>query len=145
MTEQDTPTYVSGTRLISQEMIDAFAVLTGDDQFIHTDPVRAAATPFGGTVAHGFLLLSLLSALSYEALPGLPGQRVSVNAGFDRIRFVRPCPAGATVRAVFTPDGQTAVAPGQVSLRWQVRLEDAAAPEPPILTATWLHRIWLEA
>lgn len=134
--------FQSGERLISQALIDDFAALTGDEQFIHTDPVAAARTPFGGTVAHGFLLLSMLSSLAYEAIPPLPGQHMSVNAGFDRIRFVRPCQAGLRVRARFELAGAQAVQPGQMALVWDVALSADDADDRPLLVARWLTRMF---
>ncbi len=74
-------------------MIDAFADLTHDRQFIHVDPARAKAeTPFGGTIAHGFLTLSLLSQMAYEVLPAPAEAAMSINYGFDKLRFLSPVP-----------------------------------------------------
>src|SRR5580698_5247397 len=75
---------------IDQARIDAFADATEDWQFIHVDPEAAAKTPFGGTIAHGFLTLSLLSRMAYEAAPILEGVVMGVNYGFDKIRFLQP-------------------------------------------------------
>jgi acyl dehydratase len=88
---------VSPWRTVSQEMIDKFADATDDHQFIHVDPVRAADTPFGGTIAHGFLSLSLLSTLAYETIPPIEHTDIGVNYGFDRVRFVAPVRSGARV------------------------------------------------
>src|ERR1700719_3333215 len=79
---------------ISQARIDAFAEVTADRQFIHVDPVGAKATPFGGTVAHGFLTMSMLSAIAYDALPRVEGLATGVNYGFDEVRFVARVGAG---------------------------------------------------
>ena len=93
---------VSGWREVTQGDIDRFAEVTGDPQFIHVDPVRAAAeTPFGGTIAHGFLTLSLLSAFGLDALPRILERRMGVNYGFDKVRFVSPVRSGARVRGRF--------------------------------------------
>ncbi|WP_338023226.1 MaoC family dehydratase [Aliiroseovarius subalbicans] len=124
---------------LEQARIDAFADVTEDDQFIHTDPARAAQTPFGGPIAHGFLTLSMLSAMTYDALPPLAGEAMGVNYGFDRIRFVSPVPAGARIRARFTlvtarPVGDAAWELGidvVVEIDGQVR---------PALVAHWLQR-----
>ncbi|MGB1753520.1 MAG: MaoC family dehydratase, partial [Paracoccaceae bacterium] len=75
---------------IDQSRIDAFADVTEDHQFIHIDPEKAAETPFGQTVAHGFLTLSMLSAMSYDAIPRIEGLKMGVNYGFNKIRFVTP-------------------------------------------------------
>ena len=84
---------------VSQERIDAFAGATGDPQWIHTDPTRAAEGPFGTTIAHGFLTLSLCVPMLYEVLPPIDG--MVVNYGVDRVRFPAPVPAGSRVRGRF--------------------------------------------
>jgi len=86
--------------LIDQARIDAFAEVTGDRQWIHVDPERAAAGPFGGTIAHGFLTLSLLPQWMDSAF-AVEGIRMGVNCGLNRVRFLLPVPAGARLRAVF--------------------------------------------
>jgi acyl dehydratase len=86
-------------REVSQEQIDAFAAATDDPQWIHTDPARAAEGPFGGTIAHGFLTLSLSVPMLHEVLP--PGGAVSVNYGTNRVRFPAPVPSGSRVRGRF--------------------------------------------
>ena len=86
---------------ITQARIDAFADATEDWQFIHVDPEAAKATPFGGTIAHGFLTLSLAWAMSYDAVKPLDGVVMGVNYGFDKLRFLAPVPAGSKVRGRF--------------------------------------------
>lgn len=135
---------VSDWRPVTQDQIDAFAGLTGDDQFIHVDPARAAATPFGGTVAHGFLTLSLLSRFAYDARPSLAGMAMSVNYGFDRLRFVAPVPAGARIRARFRLTRLDRDTPGQVTMHWGVTVEIEGADRPAIV-ADWITRAYLEA
>jgi len=85
---------------VDQPRIDAFAAATGDEQWIHVDPVRAAAGPFGGTIAHGFLTLSLLPVLRASAF-AIDDVRMSVNYGLNRVRFPAPVPAGSRLRARF--------------------------------------------
>ena len=88
---------------VPQERIQAFADTTGDHNFIHVDPEMAAQTPFGGTVAHGYLTLSLLPAMSYEVLPhDDPGAGMALNYGLNRVRFPAPLPVGARVRLAAT-------------------------------------------
>jgi len=87
---------------VSQARIDEFARATGDAQWIHTDPVRAAEGPFGTTVAHGYLTLSLCAPLLSEALAGLTGYGMSINYGLNRVRFPAPVPAGSRIRARVT-------------------------------------------
>jgi acyl dehydratase len=87
---------------VPQERIQAFADTTGDHNFIHVDPEMAAQTPFGGTVAHGYLTLSLLPAMSYEVIPhDDPGAGMALNYGLNRVRFPAPVPAGSRVRGMF--------------------------------------------
>src|SRR5438477_10138061 len=95
-------TGVSSWIEISQSRIEAFADATEDRQFIHTDPAAAAQTPFGGTIAHGFLSLSLLSRMGAEAMLIPDGLKMAVNYGLDRVRFLAPVKSGARVRGRFT-------------------------------------------
>lgn len=87
---------------VSQARIDEFAHATGDAQWIHTDPVRAADGPFGTTIAHGYLTLSLCVPLLSEALAGLTGYGMSINYGLNRVRFPAPLPVGSRIRARVT-------------------------------------------
>lgn len=135
---------VSAWREVSQADIDAFADVTADHQFIHVDPVRAEAeTGFGGTIAHGFLTLSLLSVFGYETLPAIAGRRMGVNYGFDRVRFLSPVRAGARVRARFTLGGLTRRRDGEVLLRYAVTVE-IESRDKPALAAEWLTLTYLE-
>lgn len=87
---------------VDQAMIDTFAQTTQDTQWIHVDPVRAAAeTPFGGTIAHGLLTLSLSSRFSYDCFSNLPGQVMTINYGMNKVRFLKPVPAGSNLRGRF--------------------------------------------
>ena len=122
---------------IDQSRIDAFAKVTEDHQFIHVDPALAAETPFGGTIAHGFLTLSMLSIMAYGALPKLAGLKMGVNYGFDRVRFLNPVRAGSHVRGRFTLKAATERSPGQWQLTYDVSVEIQGAAKPA-LAATWL-------
>ncbi|KZX82629.1 nodulation protein NodN, partial [Alcanivorax sp. HI0011] len=94
---------VSQWRTVDQPRIDGFAELTEDPQWIHTDPERAAReSPFGTTIAHGFLSLSLLSAMAMDVLPAIKGQAMGINYGFDKVRFMNPVREGSNVRGTFT-------------------------------------------
>lgn len=129
---------VSPWREVTQEMIDKFADATDDHQFIHVDPVRAAAeTPFGGTIAHGFLSLSLLSAMAYETIPPLEGAEMGINYGFDRLRFVSPVKCGARVRARFKLVSANVRPSGWVQIQHSVTIEIEGERKPAI-TAQWL-------
>ena len=129
---------------IDQPLINAFADLTEDHQYIHTDPERAAETPFGTTIAHGFLTLSFLSAMAYDAQPQVDGQAIGINYGFDRIRFLSPVPSGARIRARFTLAECTEKRPGDVMLAWDVSMEAEGATKP-VVAARWLNKKYLEA
>lgn len=125
-------------RTVSQGMIDKFADATDDHQFIHVDPARAAAeTPFGGTIAHGFLSLSLLSTLAYETIPPIAGTGIGVNYGFDRVRFAAPVKSGARVRARFVLAEMTVRPSGWLHLNYDVTVEIEGSAKPA-LTARWL-------
>lgn len=129
---------LSSWRVVSQEMIDKFADATDDHQFVHTDPVRAAAeTPYGGTIAHGFLSLSLLSAMTFEAVPSLEGASLGVNFGFERIRFVAPVRSGARIRARFVLAHFRLRPSGIAEVNHDVTIEIENSPRPA-LTAYWL-------
>ncbi|MFY9212300.1 MAG: MaoC family dehydratase [Aestuariivita sp.] len=121
---------------MDQARIDAFAEVTEDQQFIHVDPVRAAGTIFGGTVAHGMLTLSMLSAMAYDALPALEGMKASVNYGFDRLRFVAPVPGGSRLRARFTLLNTEERKAGQLMACVGVVVE-IEGQDKPALTADW--------
>ncbi|MFK4823680.1 MaoC family dehydratase [Paenochrobactrum sp. BZR 588] len=124
-------------RVVTQEMINQFADATDDHQFIHVDPVKAAETPFGGTIAHGFLTLSLLSTLAYEALPMIEGATMGINYGFDKVRFMTPVKSGARVRARFKLVDADIRPSGRVVNHYEVTLEVEGSIKPA-LTATWL-------
>jgi acyl dehydratase len=128
---------VSDWHIVGQDQIDAFAEITGDDQFIHVDPVRAAATQFGGTIAHGFLTLSLLSAMGREALPLIKGRTMGINYGFDQVRFLSPVKSGARVRGHFALAGLDDRGKGQILLRYKVNIEIEGEAKRA-LAAEWL-------
>ena len=100
-------------RTIEQSRIDEFAQATDDAQWIHTDPERAAAGPFGTTIAHGFLTLSLVVPMFAEALPALDGFGMTVNYGLNRVRFTSPVPSGACIRGRFRIEDVEDVAGGK--------------------------------
>jgi acyl dehydratase len=128
---------------VDQGIIDRFADATFDRQFIHVDPERAAQTPFGGTIAHGFLTLSLLSHLG-ETAPGLviEDARMSVNYGFDRVRFISPVRSGSRIRAAFTTIRMEEKRPNQFQRAWEVTVEIEGV-DKPALTAVWLNQFFL--
>jgi acyl dehydratase len=134
---------VSDWILVDQDRIDRFADVTEDRQFIHIDPERAAAeTPFGGTVAHGFLSLSLLSRMGEDAFLQPPDVKMGVNYGFERVRFMSPVKAGKRVRGRFKLVSAEERRPGQ----WRfvhdvtVEIEDEIKPA---LTVSWIGIIFV--
>jgi len=131
-------TYTSGWLEVDQRTIDAFAETTRDWNFLHVDPDKAAATEFGGTIAHGFLTLSLLAPLRNDTpRPILPGLRLGVNYGIERLRFISPVPSGSRIRAVFTIDAIDEVSPGRFRETMGVTVE-IEGQERPAIVASWL-------
>ncbi|HEX6660982.1 MAG TPA: MaoC family dehydratase [Sphingomicrobium sp.] len=128
---------VSSWLTVDQARIDAFADATEDHQFIHVDPDAAAAAGFGGTIAHGFLSLSLLSRMAADATLLPEGLKMALNYGFDRIRFLAPVRCGKRVRGRFVLDSVEEKAPGQWLMRHNVTVE-IEGEEKPALTAIWL-------
>jgi acyl dehydratase len=134
---------VSDWILVDQDRIDRFADVTEDRQFIHVDPVRAAAeTPFGGTVAHGFLSLSLLSRMGMDAFLEPPGVKMGVNYGFERVRFMSPVKAGKRVRGRFKLASATERRPGQWRFVHEVTVEIEGETKPA-LTVEWIGVIFV--
>jgi len=130
-------TYVSDWLTLDQDRIDAFADVTGDHQFIHVDPDRAAAeTPFSGTIAHGFLTLSALAGLT-DCLPPVPGKRMGINYGFDKLRFLAPVRTGSRIRAHFTVAEVAERKPGEALVHYDVSVEIEGEAKPA-LAARWL-------
>jgi acyl dehydratase len=128
---------ISSWVLVDQDMINRFAEVTNDHQFIHVDPEKAKFTPFGGTVAHGLLTLSLLPSMAYEVLPKPEGLKMAANYGYNKIRFVAPVRSGKRIRARFQLLDFTEAKPG----RWQQVTEvtvDIEGEDKPALTAEWI-------
>lgn len=123
--------------LVDQAKINAFAEVTGDHQFIHVDPVAAARTPFGGTIAHGFLTLSLLAAMQPKGALVLEGIKMGVNYGFERVRFLQPVPSGRRVRARHKLLSIEDKGGGRYLLTNEVTVE-IEGEDKPALIAAWL-------
>nr|WP_297349558.1 MaoC family dehydratase [uncultured Glaciecola sp.] len=122
---------------ISQEQIDMFADATHDHQFIHVDVEKAKETPFGSTIAHGFLSLSLLSAIAYDASINLENTIMGLNYGFDKIRFLHPVKVNSKVRGSMVLVDVSEKRPNEFLLTWNVTIEIESI-EKPALTAQWL-------
>ena len=129
--------------LVDQDMINKFADATGDHQFIHVDVERAKMTPFGGTIAHGFLTLSLFPRLVAESdVPHIEGVKMGVNYGGNKVRFLTPVRSGKRVRGHFKLLGLEEKRPGQ----WQQTLEfsvEIEGEDKPALIAEWMSQFFV--
>ena len=122
---------------VTQEMIDRFADVTGDHQWIHVDPERARReTPFGSTIAHGFLTVSLLPQLSQQAINVRGDFKMRINYGFNRLRFVSPVRSDSRIRARFTAQKVT-----DNEVTWLVTV-DVEGQDKPAVVAEWLSRFY---
>ncbi|MBW6421723.1 MaoC family dehydratase [Rhizobium sp. XQZ8] len=129
---------VSDWIMADQSMINLFADATHDHQFIHVDEERAKAeSPFGGTIAHGFLTLSLLSAMNFDCVPKVREQTMGINYGFDRVRFMSPVKAGTRVRGHFTLTDARFRGAGMLMTTYDVSVE-IENEKKPAMTATWI-------
>ena len=130
--------------LLDQARVDAFAKISDDEQFIHMDPERARAeTPFDGTIAHGFLTMSLLSAMAYEVMPFMTGDEgMSINYGFNKLRFISPVPVGSRVRGRFTllSFDQSKSDYSDIILTATVEIEGQSKPA---IVAEWINRQYI--
>ena len=129
---------------VSQAMIDKFADATGDHQFIHVDPARAALTPFGGTIAHGFLTLSLMSLFSTTLIdaPDIDGVKMGVNYGCNKVRFLQPVRSGKRLRGRFKLMEFAEKRPGQWQQLNEVTVE-IEGEEKPAVVAEWISQIFV--
>ena len=133
---------VSSWHLVDQGRINVYADVIEDHQFIHIDPERAKKeTPFGSTVAHGFLTMSLMSIMSYEVMPVIEGTTMGVNYGFDRLRFISPVRAGSRVRGRFVLAEAKLRKPTELQSRTNVTVE-IEGEEKPALVADWIGLIY---
>ena len=123
---------------VSQERIDTFARAVEDFQWIHVERERAKSSPFGGTIAHGFLTLSLLSHLS-EMTFSFSDRRMGVNYGLNRVRFISPVPSGSRVRARFALAKFERIEGNGVQVTWSTVVE-IDGKEKPALVAEWIGR-----
>lgn len=131
---------------VSQAMIDQFAEATGDHQFIHVDPVAAARTPFGGTIAHGFLTLSLMPLLASKVpdQPRLADARMGVNYGGNKVRFLTPVRSGSRVRGRFRLVEFAQKRPGQYQQTTEFTVEIEGQGKPALI-AEWIAQTFAAA
>jgi acyl dehydratase len=129
---------------VTQERVDAFAEVTGDHQYIHVDPERAAATPFGGTIAHGYLTLSLLPLLGRdrEGVAVDLHPKMAINYGLNKVRFIAPVRVGKRIRSRTALLAVEDVGPGVYQITYQHTVEIEGA-ERPALVAETLGRLYL--
>ena len=132
---------ISDWLTIDQHTIDVFADVTQDHQFIHVDPDAAAKTPFGGTIAHGFLTLSLLSRMAADVLMRPENIKMGVNYGFEKVRFLAPVRAGRRVRGRFKLAAFEEKRPGQFQFTHNVTVE-IEGEDKPALIADWIGMIF---
>jgi acyl dehydratase len=132
---------VSSWHLVDQGRINVYADVIEDHQFIHVDPARASETPFGTTVAHGFLTMSLMSIMSYEVMPVIEGTTMGVNYGFDKLRFISPVRSGKRVRGRFTLAEAKLRKPSELLSRTNVSVE-IEGEDKPALVADWIGLIY---
>jgi len=123
--------------VVDQDRINVFADVTEDHQFIHVNEEQAKKTPFGGTIAHGFLTLSLLSKFSEGSGLVIEGVQMGVNYGFEKVRFLAPVPSGSKVRGKFVLKNAIEKKPGQHLLTYEVTVEIEGADKPALI-ADWL-------
>lgn len=128
---------VSEWILVDQDRIDKFADVTGDHQFIHVNPDLARQTPFGTTIAHGYLTLSLLSQMGYEVMPGIEGTKMGVNYGLNSLRFLAPVKSGKRVRGAFRMTDVAERSPGVFMTTVEVKVE-IEGEDKPALAAEWV-------
>lgn len=122
---------------VTQDRINQFAEVTGDHQFIHVNPELAAQTPFGTTIAHGYLTLSLLSGMAYSVLPGIQGTKMGVNYGLNSVRFLAPVKSGKRIRGHFKMHDVSERSPGVIQTIVTVSVEIEDEPKPA-LAAEWV-------
>ena len=134
---------VSQWHLIDQTKINAFADVTGDHQYIHVDPVRAAQTAFGGTIAHGLLTLSLSAVMFHEAIPPIANRKMGINYGFNKVRFLAPGKCNARVRGHFVLKELVDRGNNEYISTFEITVEIEGSSKPAMI-AEWLG-MWLMA
>ena len=127
---------------VDQELINSFAEVTQDSQFIHIDRDKAKRTKFGTTIAHGFLTISLLSAMYYDAVPESEEMKMGINMGFDKLRFLAPVKCDDSIRGVFMLSNIVEKQPKTIKLTWATKVE-IEGNSKPALVASWIEQQYL--
>ncbi|MBC7718306.1 MAG: MaoC family dehydratase [Chitinophagaceae bacterium] len=130
---------VSDWHTITQQQVDLFAQATGDHQWIHVNPEKAAAGPFGGPIAHGFLTLSMLPQF-FESSFEIVGSRMGVNYGLNKVRFTSPVPVGSRLRARMTLLASEPIDNAGMQMTWQVTVEREGAAKPVCVAESLVRR-----
>lgn len=133
---------VSDWFLLDQDKINAFADLTEDHMFLHVNPEAAKMSPFGGTIAHGLLTLSMMPVMAYQAMPGVSGTKMGVNYGYNKVRFMAPVKSGKRIRGKFTVKGVEEQTGGRMQITHDVTIEIEGEPKPA-LAAEWITMVWM--
>ena len=142
-TNQNDKEWTSKWFKVDQELINSFAKVTQDNQFIHIDHDKAKRTKFGTTIAHGFLTMSLLSAMYYDAVPETEGMSMGINIGFDKLRFLEPVKCDNNIRGVFMLSNIAEKNPKTVTLTWATKVEIEGNSKPALL-ASWIEQQYLK-
>ncbi len=127
---------------LDQDKINGFADLTEDHMFLHVNPEAAKATPYGGTIAHGLLTLSMMPVMAYQAVPGVAGTKMGVNYGYDKVRFMAPVKSGKRIRGHFTVKSVEDKGDGRFALNHDVTIEIEGEAKPA-LAAEWITMVWM--
>ena len=127
---------------LDQDKINGFADLTEDHMFLHVNPEAAKATPFGGTIAHGLLTLSMMPVMAYQAVPGVEGTKMGVNYGYDKVRFMAPVKSGKRIRGHFVVKSVEDKGDGRFALNQEVSIE-IEGEDKPALAAEWITMVWM--
>lgn len=133
---------VSDWFVIDQERINQFADITEDHMFLHVNPEAAAATPFGGTIAHGLLTLSMMPVMAYQAVPGVSGTKMGVNYGYNKVRFMAPVRSGKRIRGRFTVKAVEPQSGGRIQIVHDATIE-IEGESKPALAAEWITMVWM--
>jgi acyl dehydratase len=127
---------------LDQNKINQFADLTEDHMFLHVNPEAATATPFGGTIAHGLLTLSMMPVMAYQAMPGVSGTKMGVNYGYNKIRFMAPVKSGKRIRGHFVVQSIEDKSDGRRQITHEVTIE-IEGESKPALVAEWITMVWM--
>ena len=140
--DQNNQEWTSKWFKVDQELINSFAKVTQDNQFIHIDRDKAKKTKFGTTIAHGFLTMSLLSAMYYDAVPETEDMRMGINIGFDKLRFLAPVKCDDNIRGIFLLSNIAEKRPKTITLTWATKVEIEGNLKPALL-ASWIEQQYL--